>query len=459
MKGLRAPPPTRLVCLLIALAGSLPLLAVSLAYCNSVTTLLSASFLSALIFSAGSLWYFGHVDRAFSEIYQVCSRMRAEDLSARLYPPRLRRLTPLYRMINSTASFLQKQFGRLSHTSAEQDAILRTMVEGVVSIDPDGRIRTVNTAARMLLDISTSQIEGRLVAEVIRHAQLLRFVSEVLSDNAPRALTIALQGEMTRQLEVQASPLIAEGAVKPGILLVIHDTTRVRRLENVRRDFVANVSHELRTPITSIKGFVETLQDGAMHDPALLAKFLGIIGRQAERLNSIFNDLLTLAKLEAGGDDAEVELESMKVSELIRAAIDDCGHSASAKEIILQVASGSDGRVLVNLSLVEQALVNLIDNAIKYSEPKSVVRVEVTPGDEYTEVAVVDNGPGIEKRHLARLFERFYRVDQGRSRQQGGTGLGLAIVKHIAQVHGGRVEVKSVLGEGSRFSIFLKSVV
>jgi two-component system phosphate regulon sensor histidine kinase PhoR len=452
-------PHTRLACVVVALVGALPLFVVGVIYCPSSQILFVSLSLSLGIIALGSLWYFGYVDQALRDMDQVFHRVREGDLSARLYPTRLGHLMPLYRAANSMVSSFQKRVGKLSHTSAEQDAILRTMVEGVVTIDPEGRIRTVNSAARLLLDVSVAQVEGRLVAEVIHHAQLLRFISEALSSRAQRSVTITLTGSEVRQLEVQVSPLIVEGDVGPGMLLVVHDVTRVQRLENVRRDFVANVSHELRTPITSIKGFVETLLDGAMHDQALSAKFLGIIGRQAERLNSIFNDLLTLAKLEADDDGAKVDLEPTPISELVQAAVDDCEHRASAKEIVLEYGTAWPGKVLANRSLVEQAIVNLIENAIKYSEPKSVVRIEMGSAGEYTECVVIDQGPGIEKEHLSRLFERFYRVDQGRSRLQGGTGLGLAIVKHIAQVHGGKVEVQSVVGEGSRFSIFLRNAI
>ncbi len=455
----RAPvsPYTRVACAAVALVGVVPVLVLAIAYCPSGLLLVLALAASVSIIVTGSLFYFGHVDQALRDMNQVFHRIRDGDLTARLYPTRLRYLMPLYRTINAMSSALQKRMTKLAQTSAEQDAILRTMVEGVVTIDPEGRIRTVNSAARLLLDVAVSQVEGRLVAEVLRHAQLLRFISEALSSKAHRSVTITVTGSDVRQLEVQISPLIAEGDVGPGMLLVVHDVTRLQRLENVRRDFVANVSHELRTPITSIKGFVETLLDGAMHDQALLAKFLGIIGRQAERLNSIFNDLLILAKLEADDDGAEVEFEAISISEIIQAAVDDCAHRAATKEIALEHGAVPGCIVLANRSLVQQALVNLIENAVKYSGAKSVVRIEVNPGHDYTECVVIDQGPGIEKEHLSRLFERFYRVDQGRSRQQGGTGLGLAIVKHIAQVHGGNVEVQSVVGEGSRFSISLRS--
>jgi two-component system phosphate regulon sensor histidine kinase PhoR len=249
--------------------------------------------------------------------------------------------------------------------------------------------------------------------------------------------------------------LLARDGVAPGVLFVFYDVTRIRQLEAVRRDFVANVSHELRTPVTSIKGFVETLIDGAKDEPDSLDRFLAIIARQAERLNSIFNDLLTLARLEAGGDGAKIDLESRGILDLVQAAVDDCSHRGEAKGMRLEVRIDADVKVRVNPSLIQQALVNLIDNAIKYSDNNRIVCVEARLEGTFVQVAVVDQGPGIEAAHLARVFERFYRIDQGRSRQLGGTGLGLAIVKHIAHVHGGDVSVESEVGRGSRFSISL----
>jgi two-component system phosphate regulon sensor histidine kinase PhoR len=358
--------------------------------------------------------------------------------------------------LSAAVNSLQRRLESLIRASSEQDAILRTMVEGVVTVDAEGRIRRINTAAKRLLDMDPAVSEGKLIGAMVRQPELGRFIHEAISSRDTRSATLRLLGSRETVIEVNASPMIEEQLAMPGTLFVIHDVTRVKRLESVRREFVANVSHELRTPITSIKGFVETLVDGASEDPELSRKFLGIIGRQAERLNMILNDLLTLAKLEAGEDGAQVETERKNVRDLVRVALEDCARRAEEKAMQLRVDVADDLFIYANSSLVEQALVNLVDNAIKYSESGGSVWVEARTEGALVEIRVVDNGPGIERSHLARLFERFYRIDQGRSRQLGGTGLGLAIVKHIAQVHGGRVAVTSVEGEGSTFSIFLR---
>ncbi|HOX07085.1 MAG TPA: ATP-binding protein [Planctomycetota bacterium] len=230
---------------------------------------------------------------------------------------------------------------------------------------------------------------------------------------------------------------------------------RLRRLETVRQEFVANVSHELKTPITSIKGFVETLLDGAAENPEDARKFLEIVARHADRLNSIIGDLLLLSRIEEGGD-RPLELGEVPLRDVLRAAVEACAAKTGAKGVAVYLDCPNELTVRASPPLLEQAVVNLIDNAVKYSEPGSPIHVEgcaeVGGG---AAVAVRDRGQGIAPEHLPRLGERFYRVDKARSRQAGGTGLGLAIVKHIAQAHGGRVSVESRVGEGSVFRIHL----
>ena len=236
----------------------------------------------------------------------------------------------------------------------------------------------------------------------------------------------------------------------------MNDVTRLRRLENVRRDFVANVSHEIRTPLTSIKGFVETLLDGAIENKEDTVSFLKIIAKQSNRLNSIIEDLLTLARLEEEGDRSKIDFDPIEIRRVVDGAVRVCIHASEKKHIEIKVECPSDLVVKVNYALLEQAVINLVDNAIKYSPEGSEIDISVSADNsDQTVISVKDNGPGIEKKHLPRIFERFYRVDKARSRDLGGTGLGLAIVKHIAQVHSGRVDVHSTPGIGSNFFIYL----
>lgn len=406
---------------------------------------------------AGSVLVTGRLSMSIDRFTRVAERLAEGDLSSRIYPSRIIEFVRFSATFNAMASRVQKRLEALSRLSAEQDAILRGMIEGVVTVDGDGRIRRVNDAARALLDIPVKDCEGRLFQEVIRHAELQRFITQSLSSSAPRSRVISLHGAEERILEVYTSPLVDEQVSVSGTLFVFHDTTRIQKLENVRRDFVANVSHELRTPITSIKGFVETLMDGAMNEPDSLKKFLGIIAKHSDRLNAIFSDLLTLAQLEAREEGEELGLDVCSASAIARAAVEACSLRAAERQAEILVKVPEDMQLLANENLIEQALVNLIDNAIKYSDHHAHVTVSAQAEGDLVRLSVSDTGPGIDKQHLPRLFERFYRVDQGRSRQMGGTGLGLSIVKHIAHVHGGKVEVDSVLGKGSTFSLILKS--
>jgi len=230
---------------------------------------------------------------------------------------------------------------------------------------------------------------------------------------------------------------------------------QLKLLEEVRRDFVANVSHELKTPITSIKGFVETLQEGAAENREDRDRFLEIIAKQSQRMTAIIEDLLVLARLEGERGGELLLMQDTKVEDVLNSVRDLCKARAEQKNIEISVSCQNRQKITVDPSLIEQALVNLVDNAIKYSGPNSLIRVIAENVANQVAIRVIDQGPGIPADHLPRLFERFYRVDKARSRKLGGTGLGLAIVKHIASVHKGRVEVESEVGRGSMFTIFL----
>lgn len=458
MRRIIAPRSMAFLGIVVVCVAALPIGVVAWLYCPESWLLETTTVWALGVTIFGSVFAFGVVDGAFERIQRLARTIRSGNLDARLYPNRAPQLTPLYVELNQMATSVEDRIKALSNASAEQQAVLRSMIEGVLVVDQQGLVRTVNRAALNFLDVTAVKAEGRPYAELFQNPELQRFVAKALTLQVMEPMTVTVGGRVERILEVQAAPLLATEGVAPGVLFVMYDVTRIHRLESVRRDFVANVSHELRTPVTSIKGFVETLLDGAKDEPEALNRFLGIIARQAERLNSIFNDLLTLARLEAGGDGASIEMEVRQLSELVQAAVDDCGHRAAEKGMRIEVSSQGPYKVRANASLLQQALVNLIDNAVKYSDANRPVRVESKADGRHVEVAIVDQGPGIEPTHLARLFERFYRVDQGRSRQLGGTGLGLSIVKHIAHVHGGEVSVESIVGQGSRFSLLLPAI-
>lgn len=282
-----------------------------------------------------------------------------------------------------------------------------------------------------------------------------QFVKEALSSHDPIEKDILISPEHDVLLNCHASILKDSKDRQIGVIVVLNDVTRLRRLENIRREFVANVSHEIKTPITAIKGFVETLIDGAAQNPEDSVRFLNIIETHVNRLEAILDDLLSLSRVEQGAEKQDLELVDSRLQEIITTAIEICGDRAEAGKIGIEVSCPEQIWAEVNPPLLEQAVVNLLDNAIKYSPEGSVIRVHVSKDDSEIRIAVQDQGCGIAKKHVPRVFERFYRMDKVRSRQLGGTGLGLAIVKHIAEVHAGRVSVESTPGKGSTFTIHL----
>jgi two-component system phosphate regulon sensor histidine kinase PhoR len=290
---------------------------------------------------------------------------------------------------------------------------------------------------------------------MVRNADILRFLTGILTGKGKNKEEIVLHGTESKFLQVSGTVLHNSEGEKIGALVVLNDITRLRQLENIRREFVANVSHELKTPITSIKGYIETLQEGALEDKENAIKFLEIIAKQADLLHALIDDLLSLSKIEQEAERGEMQLVDEKVRRIIEDAI--ASYETRARERRIRVTLQCKDEVVVkaNARLLEQAVGNLLDNAIKYSEAGSSVDIEVVKNKKEVAIAVRDHGGGMAPEHLSRLFERFYRVDKGRSRELGGTGLGLAIVKHIIQAHGGRVAVESTLGKGSTFTLLL----
>ncbi len=335
----------------------------------------------------------------------------------------------------------------------ELEALLSVMSEGVMILSVDERVVRMNEAAALCLGVDASASRGRFLQEVVRNARLQEFVSHMLQPGAAIPGGGRMIEEKGRQLLARGTALReGDGAIR-GVIIILHDETRVSRLETMRRDFVANVSHELKTPITSIKGYLETLRDGAIHDPENSMRFLDITLKQADRLNAIIEDLLSLSRIEQDVDRGEFPLEPGDVRPLIASVIQICEPRAADHRVRLETDIREDLVTPMNPLLLEQAVVNLVDNAVKHSEPGGVVRVEASLQDGDAVIRVIDRGIGIPAEHLPRLFERFYRVDKARSRKGGGTGLGLAIVKHIVQAHHGTITVESIPGKGSTFTI------
>jgi two-component system phosphate regulon sensor histidine kinase PhoR len=397
------------------------------------------------------------ITRPLAEIRRGAERFARGDLSLELPMPETEELVSLAQTLNHMAAQLDDRINTILRQRQEQEAVLASMVEGVLAVDSRARIISLNQAARILLGIEQAEVEQRSISEVVRNPDLQWFVTRVLATVEPIDGEVVLRGDDERILQVHGTILRDAQGKTLGVLIVLHDITQLRKLENARRDFVANVSHELKTPITSIKGFVETLREGAINEPENAREFLKIIGRQVDRLHEIIEDLLSLSRIEQEAEQGKIILSGRRIMGVAQAAVQVCAGRATAKDVRIDLECPEEMRALVNGPLLEQALVNLIDNAIKYSSPGSTVKLEAARSGNSVVVHVRDQGVGIAAEHLPRLFERFYRVDPSRSRKVGGTGLGLAIVKHIAQAHGGRVTVESTPGKGSVFSLFLQA--
>ncbi|MEW6218000.1 MAG: ATP-binding protein [Thermodesulfobacteriota bacterium] len=413
-----------------------------------------------LLVAAATLLATRRLRRSLRTLEEGAARFAAGDLALPLSVVE-EELQGLAAAMNRMAQELAGRIRAALREKNELEALFASMLEGVIVLDQEGRIQRVNDAAIRLLGLdSRRSLVGRQVLEVIRHRQLERLAGETLTRDSPVAGEVTLPGGPggDRFLAVHGVHLLDEDGLPRGGLVVLHDVSHIRRLETVRRDFVANVSHELKTPITSIKGFVETLLAGAMEEPENGRRFLEIVGRQADRLSDIVDDLLVLARLEADAEAGGFTLAPHPLAPVLEAAQAAVSLRTAEKGITVETDCPPDLAARINPPLLEQVVVNLLDNAVKYSGNDTTIWMEAYASGEEVVIAVIDQGPGIAAEHLPRLFERFYRAEKARSRKKGGTGLGLAIVRHIVTAHGGQVKVQSAPGRGSVFSVHLPRV-
>lgn len=351
----------------------------------------------------------------------------------------------------------EKQLRNIQVRQNELEATLSSMLDGVFAVDPHEKLISLNAAAARLLNVRPDQATGQGIDQVVESEILRQFIRESLDTEEPSKcdLVVGNGQAIGLQFQAQAAVLRDRGGHRIGSLIVLHDVTQLRRLEVMRRDFVANVSHEVKTPVTAIKAAAETLLDSEGADPAATLQFLKVIIRQADRLQAILEDLLSLARIEQESEQRQLEVKPVRLVGLLRNAVETCAARAAKRDARIEVTCPDYLVIPVNASLIEQAVVNLIDNAIKYGPDGGQIIASAQRLGEEVILSVKDKGPGIPSEHLPRIFERFYRTDRARSRELGGTGLGLAIVKHIAAAHGGRVSVDSTVGQGSTFRIHL----
>jgi two-component system phosphate regulon sensor histidine kinase PhoR len=388
---------------------------------------------------------------AVSELTAAARRMTDGDLSVRTRPVGHDELGELGHALDRLAGSLATTLGQLRAERDLQGRILEAMQEGVVVVDRAGRIVLVNPALRSMLLVGAEAV-GKLLIETVRHAQIDDLVEDARAVEGAVPVEIELPGLKPRRLLVHASPLAGDDG---GLLFVFVDVTEVRRLESLRRDFVANASHELRTPVAAVRSATETLRSGALDDPGAAIRFVDIIERNAMRLQSLVEDMLELSKLES--NEFKLKRERVELGSVVPIVLALFRERAEKKGVRLTAELAPDASAVEgDPRALEHVLSNLVDNAVKYCPPGTRVLVSATKLDEERiRLVVSDTGPGIPPEHLPRVFERFYRVDAGRSRELGGTGLGLSIVKHMVEAMRGKVSVESEVGKGSTFTVSL----
>jgi len=449
---------------------SMPLSDVEAAMAKVRVRMFFASFAALLVAIFMGLFQTGRITRSIGEITAFSKEITTGHLGKRLFLKEKGEIGELARNINEMAHELKTRLKQSEEEKHKVEAILRNLSDGLMLIDTRGRILLCNDAVDRLFGIGTCT-EGGTVAETLRNAQLMEVTDEVIrkGEAVSREIEVVHPGEL--YLMATATPFYAHSGKEKisGVVLTLHDITRLKHLEEMRRDFVANVSHEIKTPITAIKGFAETLLEGAIEDRDNAGKFLETIKNHSERLNALVGDLLTLSRIELG--DVKVEKHNVHISSLIDTVFTTLRHKAGAKGLYLRKSlSPEHPEVRADRDKLIQILLNLVDNGIKFTEeggvtvkvqsPKFKVQSETedtgprpVPQHAAVELSVEDTGAGIAKRHLSRLGERFYRVDRARSRELGGTGLGLAIVKHLVKAHGWTMNIESTQGSGTKVTI------
>ena len=411
----------------------------------------------ALLSILVSLFLTRRITRPLKAMVAGAEHFAKGDLDGRLALPGSIELAELASAMNAMALQLHERIQTVNRQHNELNSVLSSMTEGVLAVDAGERVIILNPMAAHLFGMTQEAARGRDIREVVRNPQLQACVNRILAGAEAFCEDAVFSNLRDRYLRVSATPLHHDQEGQHGALLVFEDVTELRRLDRIRSDFVANVSHEIRTPITAIKGYAETLTTDPECDAETVQRFLAIIARQADRLSCLVDDILMLAALERPETARDAGFEPVLLHEVVESAVQVCQPKATAKQVLIVVSCEPELMVSANAALLEQVVLNLLDNAIKYSNPDSEIQIGVTKEPGRVILHVHDSGAGIDPEHLDRLFERFYRVDRGRSRNLGGTGLGLSIVKHIVTLHHGSVSVASVPGKGSCFTVQLPS--
>jgi two-component system phosphate regulon sensor histidine kinase PhoR len=409
-----------------------------------------------LIAAAGiSLYVSRRITRPIEKMKQGAQKFANGNLQQRLAVPDSEELGELASTMNNMAANLNDKINIVENRKTELEAIYSSMEEGMIAIDKNEKIITVNEAATKIFDFPISVLKHKNIYEISRDLGLQKFIKKALSTHKPVNKVLIFNKEKEIILNIHSTALHDTQNNRMGTLIIFHDITKIKLLENMQKDFAANVSHELKTPLTAIMGFVETLLDMRPdHCSDESSEFLKIIEKNASRMTSIINDLLSLAQIEIMQNN-DMAFKTYDIIPIIDKSISECQSLSRQKKIIIKTTLPENLKAPVDPFLIEQAFINLIDNAIKYSQEKTEISINAFKNDEHAVIEIKDSGSGIKKEHLSKIFNRFYRVDKARSRNTGGTGLGLAIVKHIAMYHNGKASVTSIEGQGSTFAISL----
>jgi two-component system, OmpR family, phosphate regulon sensor histidine kinase PhoR len=430
-------------------------------YQNRIMGIVLIGLLIALVFSLLLSFVFAAgVTKPLRQMMQVSKRISQGDFTQKVKVKTKDEIGELGQILNGMSLELSAKIDQINEDKSRLNSILSNMTEGVLALDHRGKVLLVNDALSRMFELDNAY--GKPYYEVIRDYALNQFIREVFSTkqvsrhgSRAKSEEISFFYPEERVFMVQSTLVGSQKEDTVFAMFVFYDITELKKVEKIRKDFVANVSHELKTPLTSIKGFVEALQDGAINNTQQASHFLSIISQHTERMNKIISDLLQLSLIES--EEFQLKIESFAIKEVIEGVVSMLKSSAEKKSQNIEIKLYSEEQgVLADKHRINQALTNLVDNAIRYTPEKGTIKIQTEDKGDLIEIAVMDNGIGIPSKDLPRIFERFYTVDKSRSRESGGTGLGLSIVRHIIEAHNGKVIVESELGKGSRFSFNLK---
>ncbi|MBF0122498.1 MAG: PAS domain-containing protein [Candidatus Omnitrophica bacterium] len=423
---------------------------------DKVSVLLVVSFLLAnvLMFAVRSV-YLKPLRSLITQLPRISQGMSPE--SAGL--TREDEIGDLVRRIDEISQDFRETIAQAQREREEIRAVLSSMNEAVLVIDRHDRLMLMSAAVPKILELRSGGSIGRPYWEVIRHDEINSVIRSAMSRRVSISKDVVIYNPHEAFFNLQIAPVFRPDKEMVSLVVVMHDISGLKKYERMRSEFVANVSHELKTPLTSIRGYAETLRSGAIDDKEKAYRFVDIIDTQAKRLEALVSDVLSLSRVEAREADRSVlELDAEDVSQLIEGAISVQRNHIDDKRHIVEVVCPQELKVLVDRGEIEHVFLNLIDNAIKFTPEGGRIMIRVMEEGAFVRIDVEDSGIGIDKVHIDRLFERFYRIDASRSRELGGTGLGLAIVKHVVQAHNGKISVTSLPGKGSTFSVFLPVV-